>query len=287
MGPRGSTSRGLAVTAQSPAWRCGHEIADTTTSAAQLSSSQRTKGLQGRDTAIPTETPTLLRYRIQGWVGQQPGKGSGGGKQVPPHSLSGEHRHHPPFPLLPPTKLYIDHHCFRNHQAPTCGRVGYWILLSFRSPLQHKESKQENAPQGSGLRVAAWEGDGRTLTPPTLVAHLTPPMLSSSTSSLMVMEGDVLVKSIEGSMRRRSRGCSRCSRSRSRRRTKNRRARAVESSRNTCKQHNPPSICQPNHRGHSTQQQGHHPHPHHQRAKTGCAGNQPMYTSSTGAGSGG
>jgi hypothetical protein len=52
---------------------------------------------------------------------------------------------------------------------------------------------------------------------------------------LMVMEGDVLVKSMVGSMRRRSRGCSRCSRSRSRRLMRSRRTAPASSSLNTYK----------------------------------------------------
>eukprot|EP00879_Flechtneria_rotunda_P029281 GHRR01031619.1.p1 GENE.GHRR01031619.1~~GHRR01031619.1.p1 ORF type:complete len:112 (+),score=15.86 GHRR01031619.1:451-786(+) len=61
-----------------------------------------------------------------------------------------------------------------------------------------------------------------------------PPKLSNSTSSLMVMLGEVFVKSMLGSMRLKSRGCSLCSRSRSRRFMRKRRTAPASSSRNTC-----------------------------------------------------
>eukprot|EP00200_Dunaliella_tertiolecta_P000314 CAMPEP_0202365908 /NCGR_PEP_ID=MMETSP1126-20121109/16738_1 /ASSEMBLY_ACC=CAM_ASM_000457 /TAXON_ID=3047 /ORGANISM="Dunaliella tertiolecta, Strain CCMP1320" /LENGTH=198 /DNA_ID=CAMNT_0048960865 /DNA_START=1 /DNA_END=595 /DNA_ORIENTATION=+ len=52
---------------------------------------------------------------------------------------------------------------------------------------------------------------------------LTPPRHNSSAFSLTVIEGEVFVKSMAGSMRRRSRGCSLCSRRRSLLLTKKRR----------------------------------------------------------------
>ena len=67
-------------------------------------------------------------------------------------------------------------------------------------------------------------GEARLAPPQPLMAecrpHLVPPRLMSSTFSLTVMEGDVLLKSMVGSIRRRSRGCRLYSRSRSRLRAK-------------------------------------------------------------------